>query len=67
MATTVEINTENLDSGKIRHTGWLLNGKDGHQAAIDSGVNVTDFFDANGKFLGADDNGLEPVFEVAAQ
>ena len=54
-----EITLQNLESGTIIHTGWNL----GRDVADQCGVNVTDYFDAKGNYIGADQNGLEPTFE----
>jgi hypothetical protein len=62
------ITREALDSGKIVHTGWKLNGQDTtrmdprpeHQCDVQPGM----YFDASGKFLGPDENGLVPTFEL---
>jgi len=59
------ITRDALDSGKIVHTGWKLNGQDTrrlYETQPDWGVNVIDYFDFNGRYLGPDDNGLEPTF-----
>lgn len=53
------INLQNLESGAIVHTGWNL----GRDVADDCGVNVIDYFNLRGEYLGADENGLEPTFE----
>ena len=59
-----EITRQLLDAGKIVHIGW----NPSRDTAEQCGVNVLDYFDACGKFLGADENGLVPIFEpVAAQ
>jgi hypothetical protein len=67
-----EITRQALDSGKIVHTGWALCGQSTllmdprpeHQCDVQPGM----YFDASGKFLGPDENGLEPTFaEVAAK
>ena len=63
MTTAIEITRETLDAGKIVHTGWTL----GRDVAEQCGVNVTDYFDRHGEFLGADDNGLAPTFDDAIQ
>ena len=67
MATAFEITRQALDAGKIVHTGWTLNGKDTRLIPGDTvqqcGVNVSDYFDQDGKFLGPDENGLVPTFE----
>jgi hypothetical protein len=60
MVGMTAITRENLDSGKIVHTGW----NPSRDAADQCGVNVVDYFDASGKFLGPDENGLEPTFEL---
>ena len=64
---TPEITRQALDEGKIQHTGWTLNGRDTRLIPGDTvqqcGVNVLDYFDASGKFLGPDENGLVPTFE----
>lgn len=51
---------QDLEIGKITHIGWNL----GRDIAEECGVNVLDFFDLRGAYLGQDDNGLEPIFEV---
>ena len=61
MNVTVEITRQALDAGKIVHTGWTPN----RDTADQCGVNVLDYFDSSGKFLGADENGVEPIFETA--
>lgn len=57
--TSFEITRQALDDGKIVHTGWTPS----RDTAEQCGVNVLDYFDANGKFLGPDENGLAPTFE----
>jgi hypothetical protein len=45
-----------------------LNGQDTrrlYETQPDWGVNVIDYFDLNGRYLGRDDNGLEPAFAEA--
>ena len=61
MNATLEITRQLLEAGRITHTGWAPS----RDAAEQCGVNVLDYFDASGKFLGADENGLEPTFELA--
>jgi hypothetical protein len=64
-----EITRQALESGKIVHTGWKLNGQSTllmdprpeHQCGVQPGM----YFDASGKFLGPDENGLEPTFAEA--
>ncbi len=59
-----EITRQALDSGKITHTGWTPS----RDIADQCGVNVVDYFDASGKFLGPDKNGVVPTFaEVPAE
>jgi hypothetical protein len=67
-----EITRQALESGKITHTGWTYNGRDTklieprpeHQCDVSPWM----YFDSSGKFLGADENGLEPTFaEVPAE
>jgi hypothetical protein len=67
-----EITRQALDSGKITHTGWTYNGRDTklmdlkpeHQCEVSPWM----YFDASGKFLGPDENGLVPTFaEVPAE
>jgi hypothetical protein len=61
-----EITRQALESGKIVHTGWALCGQSTllmdprpeHQCDVSPWM----YFDANGKFLGPDENGLEPTF-----
>jgi hypothetical protein len=60
MNATIEITRQALDAGKIVHAGWTPS----RDTADQCGVNVLDFFDASGKFLGADENGVEPIFET---
>lgn len=64
---TPEITRQALDAVKIQHTGWTLNGRDTRLIPGDTvqqcGVNVLDYFDRDGKFLGPDENGLVPTFE----
>ena len=55
---TIKITRAALDSGKIVHTGWTL----GRDVAERCGVNVADYFDSHGNFLGVDENGLAPTF-----
>jgi hypothetical protein len=63
------ITREALDSGKIVHTGWKLNGQSTlrmdprpeHLCGVQPGM----YFDHAGRFLGPDDNGLEPTFAEA--
>jgi len=57
------VTKQNLDAGVIVHTGWSL----GNNIASDCGVNVDDYFDDEGNFLGADCYGLAPTFEAAAK
>jgi hypothetical protein len=64
MTPAFEITRQALDSGKITHTGWTPS----RDIADQCGVNVVDYFDASGKFLGPDENGLVPTFaEVPAE
>lgn len=68
MIGNTTITREALDSGKIVHTGWKLNGQDTrrlYETQPDWGVNVIDYFDLNGRYLGRDGNGLEPTFAEA--
>ena len=69
MTTAFEITEKALDAGKIVHTGWTLNGQDTRlmdpRPEVQCGVNVSNWFDLSGKFLGPDENGLEPIFETA--
>ena len=53
-----EITRQALDSGRITHTGWTPS----RDIADQCGVNVVNYFDASGKFLGPDENGLVPTF-----
>jgi hypothetical protein len=61
-----EITRQALDEVKIQQTGWTLNGRDTRLIPGDTvqqcGVNVLDYFDKHGKFLGPDENGLVPTF-----
>jgi hypothetical protein len=65
-----EITKQALESGEIVHTGWAYNGRDTklmdqrpeHQCDVSPWM----YFDANGKFLGPDENGLEPTFAEAS-
>lgn len=59
MTTAFEITQQALDAGKIVHTGWTPN----RDTADQCGVNVRDYFDFSGKFLGPDENGVSPTFE----
>lgn len=61
MAPAPEITRKALDAGKIVHTGWTPN----RDTADQCGVNVSDYFDLTGKFLGPDENGLAPTFKRA--
>ena len=61
MVGMTPITREALDSGKIAHTGWAPS----RDVADQCGVNVADYFDASGKFLGPDENGLVPTFAEA--
>ena len=59
-----EITRQALNSGRITHTGWTPS----RDIADQCGVNVVNYFDASGKFLGPDENGLVPTFaEVPAE
>ena len=49
-----EINEANLKSGRIVMTGWTQKAE---------GVNVWDYFDRDGKYLGPDEFGTAPTFE----
>lgn len=65
-----EITRQALDAGTIVHTGWELDGVDtrsidGERAEQTSGVNVIDYFDLSGNYLGTDENGLAPTFGLA--
>ena len=60
-AAQIEITRQALDAGKIVHTGWTPN----RDTADQCGVNVRDYFDFSGKFLGPDENGVSPTFEPA--
>lgn len=55
------ITKQNIDAGVIVHVGWTL----GRDVAEQCGVNVIDYFDATGEFLGPDCNGLAPTFEAS--
>jgi hypothetical protein len=61
-----EITRQALDSGKIVHTGWALCGQStllmDPRPEQQCDVSPWMYFDANGKFLGPDENGLEPTF-----
>ena len=61
MNATIEITRQALDAGKIVHTGWTPS----RDTADQCGVNVVDFFDGSGNYLGPDENGLAPTFELA--
>ena len=61
MSATLEITRQLFEDGKIVHAGWTPS----RDTAEQCGVNVLDYFDASGKFLGPDENGLEPIFELA--
>ena len=61
MVGMTTITRESLDSGKIVHTGWTPS----RDTADQCGVNVADFFDLSGRFLGPDQNGIEPTFAKA--
>lgn len=41
-------------------TGWSAGDGSGHE-----GYNVTDFFGADGAYLGPDEHGIEPIFAAA--
>lgn len=65
-----KITRQALESGKIIHTGWAFNGLDtmmidGVRPEQSCDVSVWMYFDASGKFLGPDENGLEPTFAAA--
>lgn len=65
-----QITRQALESGEIVHTGWALNGKDtmmidGVRPEQSCDVSFWTYFDADGKFLGPDQNGLEPTFAAA--
>ena len=55
------ITKQALDASEIIHTGWIPN----RDVADQSGVNVVDYFDQSGRFLGPDQNGIEPTFAEA--
>jgi hypothetical protein len=55
------ITKQALDASEIIHTGWIPS----RDVADQCGVNVADFFDSSGRFLGPDENGLEPTFVEA--
>jgi hypothetical protein len=59
-----------LDSGKITHTGWTYNGRDtklmDQRPEHECDVSPWMYFDASGKFLGPDENGLVPTFAEAS-
>ena len=57
--TAIEITRQALDAGKIVHTGWTPS----RDTADQCGVNVVDYFDGSGNYLGPDENGLAPTFE----
>lgn len=61
MNAAIEITRQALDAGKIVHTGWTPN----RDTAEQCGVNVVDYFDGSGNYLGPDENGLAPTFELA--
>jgi len=62
-----KITRQELESGKIKHTGWTLCGQSTllmdprpeHQCDVSPWM----YFDDSGKFLGPDENGLVPTFE----
>jgi|688.fasta_scaffold218569_4 hypothetical protein len=54
------ITKQALDASEIIHTGWIPS----RDVADQCGVNVADFFDLSGRFLGPDENGLVPTFEL---
>jgi hypothetical protein len=49
-----------LDAGSWQLAGWTAGDGSGHD-----GYNVADYFDAAGEYLGADQHGIEPIFEQA--
>ena len=61
MTTAFKITRQALDAGKIVHTGWTPS----RDTADQCGVNVVDYFDGSGNYLGPDENGLSPTFELA--
>ena len=61
MTTVFKITRQALDAGKIVHTGWTPS----RDTADQCGVNVVDYFDGSGNYLGPDENGLSPTFELA--
>ena len=70
MVGMTPITRENLDSGKITHAGWAFNGRDTKlmdypRPEESCDVNPGMYFDASGKFLGPDENGLVPTFAEA--
>ena len=62
-----EITRQALESGKIIHTGWALNGVDtllmNPKPEHQCDASPWTYFDGEGKFLGPDENGLVPTFE----
>jgi hypothetical protein len=48
------------DLGSLRLTGWTVGDGTGHE-----GYTIGDYFDADGRYLGADCHGIEPVVEIA--
>ena len=65
-----QITRQALESGKIIYTGWTLDGKDtmmidGVRPEQSCDVSPWMYFDAEGNFLGPDENGLEPTFAAA--
>jgi hypothetical protein len=66
----LEVTRQALEAGEIIHTGWTFPGLTAKRWVAENpevpyGVTVRKYFDATGKFLGADASGLEPTFKKA--
>lgn len=49
---------KNMNTVEIENAvGWTVGDGSGHE-----GYNVSDYFSADGKYLGADEHGIEPIF-----
>ena len=53
---------KSYDTATLVLVGWTAGDGSGSE-----GYSVENFFDANGKYLGADAHGIEPIFENCAR
>ncbi|NBW19789.1 MAG: hypothetical protein EBR82_68630 [Caulobacteraceae bacterium] len=62
MTTDIIILTvgQTYDIATLRLVGWTDGDGTGHE-----GYSIHDYFGADGRYLGADDHGIEPIVEAA--